>query len=72
MLQKITIQLCQSLALPSYRLQATPLHITFSTKFVPPGFFTRLITSLASNSFCELMFKFTISQLCHFCLSQIR
>ena len=44
-------------ALPSYRLQSTPLHITFRTKFVPPGFFTRFVTSLASNPSCELMFK---------------
>ena len=43
-------------AVPSC-LQATPLHITFSTKFVPPGFFTRLITSLASNPSCKLMFE---------------
>ena len=40
-------------------LQATPLHIIFSTKFVPPGFFIRLVTTFASNSLCkcELVFK---------------
>ena len=39
-----------------YFLRASPLHITFSTKFVPPGFFTRFVTSFASQPLCELMF----------------
>ena len=43
--------------LPGYHLQATPLHITFSKKFVPPGFFTRFITSFANCPSYELMFK---------------
>ena len=39
--------------------RASPLHITFNTKFVPPGFFTRFVTTFASNPFCkcELVFK---------------
>ena len=32
---------------PGYKLRATPLHITFSTGYVIPGFFTRLVTSMA-------------------------
>ena len=42
---------------PGYRLRATPLHITFSTKFVPPGFFTRFVTSFARQPSCELMIE---------------
>ena len=42
---------------PGYCLRTTPLHITFSTKFVLPGFFTRFVTSFASQPFCKLMFK---------------
>ena len=38
-------------------LRATPLHITFSTKFVPPGYFTRLVTTIASFRACQLHFK---------------
>ena len=37
--------------------RATNLHITFSTDFVPPGFFTRLITSFAKFSTCEIWFE---------------
>ena len=44
--------------LPGYYLQATPLHITFSRKCVPPGFFTRFITSFASSPSCKLVFKY--------------
>lgn len=33
-----------------YLIQATPLHITFATNFVQPGFFSRLITTMASSS----------------------
>ena len=32
---------------PGYKLRAIPLHITFSTGYVIPGFFTRLVTSMA-------------------------
>ena len=42
---------------PGYYLRTAPLHITFSTKFVPPGFFTRFVTSFARQPFCKLMFK---------------
>ena len=42
---------------PGYRLRATPLHITFNTKYVSPGFFTRFVTSFARQPSCELMFK---------------
>ena len=38
-------------------LRATPLHITFSTKFVPPGYFTRFVTTMASFKACQLHFK---------------
>ena len=38
-------------------LRATPLHITFSTKFVPPGYFTRFVTTMASSKDCQLCFK---------------
>ena len=34
----------------SYSIRATPLHITFATQFVQPGFFSRLITTMASSS----------------------
>ena len=42
-----------------HHFRATPLHIIFSTKFVPPGFFTRFVTSFAFNSLCkcELFFE---------------
>ena len=46
-----------SQAPPGYHLRTAPLHITFSTKFVPPGFFTRFVTSFARQPFCKLMFK---------------
>ena len=41
-------------------LRATPLHITFSTKFVPPGYFTRFVTTMASFKACQLHFKYGI------------
>ena len=34
---------------PGYKLRASPVHITFSTGYVPPGFFTRLATTVATN-----------------------
>ena len=37
--------------------RATNLHITFSTDFVPPGFFTRFITSFAKASSCKICFE---------------
>ena len=39
-----------------YLQQATPLHLTFHTRFVPPGFFTRLITSIVESPQCEIQF----------------
>ena len=39
-----------------YLQQATPLHLTFHTGFVPPGFFTRLITSIAESPHCKIQF----------------
>ena len=35
---------------PGYKLRASPAHITFSTGYVPPGFFTRLATTVATQS----------------------
>ena len=39
-----------SAAPPGYKLRASPVHITFSTGYVPPGFFTRLATTIATQS----------------------
>ena len=39
-----------------YRQRATPLHLTFRTEFVPPGFFTRFITTIAKSPLCEITF----------------
>ncbi|XP_019858328.1 PREDICTED: uncharacterized protein LOC109586570 [Amphimedon queenslandica] len=41
---------------PGYKLRASPVHITFSTGYVPPGFFTRLATAIATNSSVQLNF----------------
>ena len=35
---------------PGYKLRASPAHITFSTGYVPPGFFTRLATTITTQS----------------------
>ena len=52
-----------SSALPSgYQLRASPLHITFGTGYVIPGFFTRLVTSMAESSQCSLYFRDGIFQ----------
>ena len=37
--------------------KSSPLQLTFSTRYVPPGFFTRLATSLSKESNCCLLFK---------------
>ena len=37
-------------------IHASPIHITFSTGFVPPGFFTRFVTTIASNPSYKLCF----------------
>ena len=47
--------------LPHCRKHAVPLHIVFpTTKLTPPGFFTRLVTTMASQSFCKLVFEYGI------------
>ena len=40
-----------------YRQRATQLHLTFRTEFVPPGFFTRFITTIAESPLCEVNFS---------------
>jgi len=42
---------------PGYKLRATPLHITFGTRFVIPGFFTHLVTSIAGAKMGQKWFK---------------
>ena len=42
---------------PGYHLRATPLHITFGTGYVIPGFFTRLVTTIAESPQCHLYFR---------------
>ena len=42
---------------PGRQQYASPLHITFTTGFVPPGFFTRLITTLCCESSFKLAFE---------------
>ena len=39
-----------------YLQKATPIHLTFRTRFSPPGFFTRLITSIAKSPKCVIQF----------------
>ena len=36
---------------------SSPLHLTFTTKYVPPGFFTRLATTLTRAPKCEPLFE---------------
>ena len=36
---------------------SSPLHLTFSTQYVPPGFFTRLATTLTGKAKCEPLFE---------------
>ena len=36
---------------------SSPLHLTFSTQYVPPGFFTRLATTLTREPKCEPLFE---------------
>ncbi|XP_019857981.1 PREDICTED: uncharacterized protein LOC105314442 [Amphimedon queenslandica] len=42
---------------PITNSQAAPLHITFSSGFVPPGFFTRFVVALANAGRIELCFE---------------
>ena len=44
-----------SMILPSDSIQAAPLHITFNSGFVPPGFFTRFVVVLTNKM--ELWFE---------------
>ena len=47
-----------SSTLPSdYTIRASPLHIIFGTGYVIPGFFTRLVTSMAESPQCHLYFR---------------
>ena len=39
---------------PGYKLRASAVHITFSTGYVPPGFFTRLATTVATDDNIKL------------------
>ena len=36
---------------------SSPLHLTFTTQYVPPGFFTRLATTLTGKPKCEPLFE---------------
>ena len=42
---------------PGYHHRATPLHITFGTGYVIPGFFTRLVTTMAGKPECQIYFR---------------
>ena len=42
---------------PGYHHRATPLHITFGTGYVIPGFFTRLVTTMAESPQFQLYFR---------------
>ena len=37
--------------------KSSPLHLTFSTRYVPPSFFTRLATALTRKSKCQPLFE---------------
>ena len=37
-------------------MRAEPLHLVFNTNYVPPGFFVRLVTSLAKSQRCKILF----------------
>ena len=52
------LKLCQddTAAVPHSEEMATPLHITFNTRFVPPGFFTRFVAVIASHTNTTLYF----------------
>ena len=46
------LKLCQddTAVAPDSKEMASPLHITFDTRFVPPGFFTRFVAVIASHT----------------------
>ena len=39
---------------------SSPLYLTFSTQYVPPGFFTRLATTLTGKAKCEPLFEHNV------------
>ena len=39
---------------------SSPLHLIFSTQYVPPGFFTRLATTLTKEPKCEPLFEHNV------------
>ena len=39
---------------------SSPLHLTFSTQYAPPGFFTRLATTLTKEPKCEPLFEHNV------------
>ena len=45
-----------TIASAGYRMRATLLHIAFQTGYVNPGFFTRLVTTMAGSPHCHLNF----------------
>ena len=53
-----TVGTCSQLAVSGTTVikQAAPLHLLFNTHHVPPGFFTRLVISLASDPKCHVLF----------------
>ena len=65
------LQLSSSLSLSThvakYRMstvvkKSSPLHLTFSTKYVPPGFFTRLAIALTKEPKCKPLFDQGVSR----------
>ena len=52
------IQLQSYHSVPSQRMvkQASPLHLMFSTQYVPPGYFTRLAALLSKEPKCQVLF----------------
>ena len=53
------LKLCQddTAVAPHSKEMASPLHITFDTRFVPPGFFTRFVAVIASHANITLRLK---------------
>ena len=53
------LKLCQddTAVAPDSKEMASPLHITFDTRFVPPGFFTRFVAVIASHANITLRLK---------------
>ena len=37
--------------------EAKPIHLIFNTHYVPPGFYVRLLASVAKNSHCRILFE---------------